>query len=118
MPSCSARSRFDGNRSSAGRLPDKMAFLKPAYTCRKSGSPFSKSGIANSIRKWLFENTTLCLILIGVVKQMFAGKLQSTADHTHGGLKDHKYEEDVEFGSEWQKNFSFKLARWVLTSNR
>jgi hypothetical protein len=49
---------------------------------------------------------------------MFAGKLRSTADSNSGGLKDDGYEEDAESSSEYQKNFSFKLARWVLTFNR
>jgi hypothetical protein len=49
---------------------------------------------------------------------LFAGKLRSTADFNPGELKDHGYEEDVKSGSESQKNFSFKLARWVLTFNQ
>jgi hypothetical protein len=48
---------------------------------------------------------------------LFAGKLRSTADPNPGELKDHGYEEDVKSGSESQKNFSFKLARRVLTFN-
>jgi hypothetical protein len=68
--------------------------------------------------KWLFENTTRWLIFVGVAKQLFAGKLRSMADPNSGGLKDHDYEEDVESGSEGQRNLSFKLARWVLTFNR
>jgi hypothetical protein len=40
------------------------------------------------------------------------------ADPNSGGLKDHGYEDDAESGSEGQKNFSFKLARWVLTFHK
>jgi hypothetical protein len=40
------------------------------------------------------------------------------ANPSSGGLKDHGYDEDAESGSECQKKFSFKLARWVLTFNK
>jgi hypothetical protein len=40
------------------------------------------------------------------------------ADSISGRLKDHGYEEDAESGSECQKHFSFKRARWVLTFNQ
>ena len=79
---------------------------------------FSKKRYARSIKKWLFEKTTLCLIFVSVVKELFAGKLRSTADSNSGGLKDDGYEEDAESGPEYPQNFSFNLARWVLTFHK
>src|SRR6202020_3060028 len=68
------------------------------------------------IAKWLFENSTLCLIFVIEVSNCSPASCDRCSPNSPGP-RDHGCEENAESGPEGQKSFSFGLAAWLVDLN-
>src|ERR1700733_12304090 len=115
MPNSSANSRVAGSFSPARKVPARMAWRNPRYTCRYSGSPPFESGITNCIKSGSVKIPQAASILYRHSAQ-FAATADVAATHTQSPLDVQSVGEENEIALEYRKLFRALRPRLPATN--